>query len=194
MADRPSMQTTPTDFAPDAPAVPWKKGRGKLGAFKPLLGAWHSISETPMGPMSVTRTFEPMLDGAYIQLTAVWDTTSLRDDDAGNTEKSAEKKPKKHGKAKKPYTETCLFGVNRDKTVCFWSFTNDGKQQHGEAATAEDLPEGALVFEAEMPHGRARQAYFPHPDGGVRWVVENLTKKGWNRLVDHRYVPVPDAA
>jgi hypothetical protein len=45
----------------------------------------------------------------------------------------------------------------------------------------------AVGFEAEMPAGRARMAYWPATDGGFHWVVESRTKKGWNRFAEHRY-------
>jgi hypothetical protein len=51
----------------------WKKGRGKLGRFKPLLGKWRAEEESDMGPVVCTREFSRILDGAYIQLTATWE-------------------------------------------------------------------------------------------------------------------------
>ena len=51
----------------------WKKGRGKLGLFKPLLGKWRAEADSEMGPVVCTRDFTPILDGAYVQLTAEWE-------------------------------------------------------------------------------------------------------------------------
>lgn len=50
--------------------IVWKKGRGKLGIFAPLLGRWRAEADSPMGRVVCTRTFSKVLDGAYIQLTA----------------------------------------------------------------------------------------------------------------------------
>ena len=45
--------------------------------------------------------------------------------------------------------------------------------------------------EVAMVHaGIARQVYWPGEDGAVMWVVESRTKKGWNRFLEHRYLPV----
>jgi hypothetical protein len=40
-----------------------------------------------------------------------------------------------------------------------------------------------------MPAGIARQVYWPDDAQGFHWAVESQTKKGWNRFVDHLYVP-----
>jgi hypothetical protein len=69
----------------------------------------------------------------------------------------------------------------------FWSFTSDGKSSRGRLADATDLHAKAIGFEAQMPAGLARMVYWPHEEGGVRWVVESKTKKGWNRFVEHHY-------
>ena len=50
----------------------WKKGRGKLGVFAPLLGSWRARADTDMGPLVGERTFETMLGDKYVQLTARW--------------------------------------------------------------------------------------------------------------------------
>jgi hypothetical protein len=50
-----------------------------------------------------------------------------------------------------------------------------------------DLHPEAIGFEAHMPAGLARMAYWPEEGGGFHWVVESRTKKGWNRFVDHSY-------
>ena len=49
-----------------------KRGRGKLGALAPLIGNWEAQAETPMGTVRCTRSFTPILGGAYVQLTARW--------------------------------------------------------------------------------------------------------------------------
>ena len=53
-------------------AMVWKKGRGKLEIFQPLLGTWRAKAESPMRVVVCTRTFSKVLDGAYIQLEAQW--------------------------------------------------------------------------------------------------------------------------
>ncbi len=142
----------------------WKKGRGKLGIFEPLIGTWHADSESPRGPVRCRRTFEKVLGGKYIQLTASWEFTDST------------------------YEELALFGVGDDKTVHFWSFTSDGKRSSGQLADVSDIDPRAIGFEAQMPAGRARMAYWPAEEGFC-WVVESKTKKGWNRFTEHHYVP-----
>lgn len=80
-----------------------------------------------------------------------------------------------------------MLGVNKDKEVCFWSFTSDGKQSDGKLAPAEDIHPDAICFEAHMDAGFARQVYWPDEKEGFRWIVESKTKKGWNRFVEHHY-------
>jgi hypothetical protein len=141
----------------------WKKGRGKLGFLEPLLGKWQAKAQSEMGPVTCIRTFEPVLDAAYIQLTADWAF--------------------KGGS----YQEIALFGVGPDKQVHFWSFTSDKKQSQGMAADVSDLHPQAVGFEAQMPAGLARQAYWPDEADGFYWVVESKTQKGWNRFTEHHY-------
>lgn len=147
-------------------AVPltWKKGRGKLGPLAPLLGKWRAEADSPMGKVVCTRTFEKVLGGAYIQLTAVWEVEG-RDN----------------------YEEIALIGVGPDKNVHFWSFTSDKKQAQGTLADLSDIDPRAIGFEAEMPAGTGRMAYWPADDEGFRWVVEAKTKKGWSRFTEHHY-------
>ena len=142
----------------------WKKGRGKLGPFSNLLGSWicNKGSKDRTKP-ECTRVFEKHLDGKYIKLTVSW---NLGD---------------------KSYDELCMIGVTRDKEVNFWSFTSDGKNARGWMADVTDVHPEAIGFEADMPPGRARQAYYPHEDGGFVWVVESQTKKGWNRFVEQHF-------
>lgn len=144
----------------------WKKGRGKLGFFTPLLGNWETEPlQTEMGLIKVNRKFEKILDGKYIQLTCHWEI----------------------GTDGKSYDEHCIFGVGDDKKVCFWSYTSDGKRSEGWLSQAPDIHPQAICFEADMPSGRARQTYWPADEGGFLWAVESRTKKGWNRFVDHHY-------
>lgn len=147
----------------------WKKGRGKLGPFEPLLGKWVAEATSPMGPMRCTRTLEPILGGHYLQLTAEWVFGSMV-----------------KGKA---YRELALIGVGDDKQVCFWSFTSDGKRSEGKLADVTEVHPEAIGFEAQMPAGLARMIYWPDVDGGYHWAVESNTKKGWNRFTEHHYHP-----
>jgi hypothetical protein len=162
--------------------TPWKTGRGKLGFLDPLLGQWVAAADTPMGPLECTRSFERALGDAYVQLRAVWRipaAAKARDD------------PKVAALKKRgPYQETALFGVGDGGRVAFWSFTSDGKRSQGAVADVTDLHPQAVGFEAQMPAGLARQAYWPDEDGaGFYWVVESKTAKGWRRFTHHHYLP-----
>ena len=145
----------------------WKKGRGKLGIFEPLLGTWEVKTDSDLGPVHVTRVFTKSLGGKYVELRAQW------------TFKNSQ------------YQELALFGTDIDKKVKFWSFTSDGKNSKGEMAEATDIHPQAIGFEAQMPAGLARQVYWPDSEHGFFWIVESRTKKGWNRFVEHHYVPQP---
>jgi hypothetical protein len=149
----------------------WKKGRGKLGPFEPLLGTWTAEAESPMGHVHCTRAFERILDGRYLRLEARWRIGAAP---SGNE-----------------YDELAIIGAGDDGTVMFWSFTSDGKRSQGVMADVTDLHPEAIGFEADMPAGRARMAYWPDEGGGFHWVVESRTKKGWNRFVEHVYRPAP---
>jgi hypothetical protein len=140
----------------------WKKGRGKLGIFNPLLGQWECAASSPMGEVIVRRTTRKILTGKYIETKVHWKF------------------------AKSEYEERALFGVGKDAHVECWSFTSDGKQSHGVIADARDRHEQALGFEFQMPAGLARQVYSPC-ENGFNWIVESKTKKGWNRFVSHQY-------
>ncbi|XZF15570.1 hypothetical protein ACTHGU_05495 [Chitinophagaceae bacterium MMS25-I14] len=140
----------------------WKKGRGKLGALAPLLGSWTAVAASPMGQLKCTRTFEPILGGNYIQLTAIWDFT------------------------KSVYEEHAIIGI-RDGVLSFWSFTSDGKNSQGTLADGTDIHPEAICFEAQMPAGLARMIYWPNEEGGFNWAVESKNKKGWNRFTQHHY-------
>ena len=45
----------------------------------------------------------------------------------------------------------------------------------------------AIGFEAQMPAGPARMAYWPDAVEGFRWAVESKNKRGWKRFVEHHY-------
>jgi len=141
----------------------WKKGRGKLGAFAPLFGTWSAEAESPQGKVNCQRTFSKVLNDSHIHLRAVWHIGALT------------------------YEEVAFFGVDREGTTRFWSFTSDGKQSQGQIADVSELHPEALGFEAQMPAGLARQAYWPDDQDGFYWVVESRTRKGWNRFTEHRY-------
>jgi hypothetical protein len=143
----------------------WKKGRGKLGVFHNLLGAWITEADSEMGQVTCRREYSIVLEGKYIQLLAHWEFSG------------------------KTYDEITLIGVNAEKEVCFWSFTSDGKQSDGKLADMTELHPDAVGFHAEMPAGLARQGYWPDDGEGFHWVVEAKTKKGWTRMVDHHYRP-----
>tara|TARA_R110000868_G_scaffold166103_1_gene399990 strand:+ start:233 stop:691 length:459 start_codon:yes stop_codon:yes gene_type:complete len=149
----------------------WKKGRGKLGLFAPLLGSWVSASASAMGPTRCTRRFERVLDGQFVELRADW---VIGEADAT-----------------KRYSERALFGPGDDGTISFWSFTSDGKRSTGMLTSAPDIHPDAICFEADMPAGRARQVYWPHPVAGFHWAVESQTQTGWSRFVEHCYQASP---
>ena len=146
--------------------IEWKKGRGKLGQFKPLLGQWRAEADSDLGPVICQRTFQFALEGAYIQLTADWEYAS------GG------------------YKEIALIGVGPEGKIQFWSFTSDKKQAQGVLADVTDIHPQAIGFEAQMPAGLARQVYWPDERAGFRWVVESKTKQGRNRFTQHHYLPV----
>jgi hypothetical protein len=141
----------------------WKKGRGKLGIFAPLMGVWVAQADSPQGPVTCRRSFSKTLNNSHISLSALWQIGQLN------------------------YEELALFGSDRDGKLRFWSFTSDGKQSQGELAEANDVHPEALCFEADMPAGRARQIYWPDEAGGFYWAVESQTKKGWSRFTQHHY-------
>lgn len=144
----------------------WKKGRSKLGLFDPLVGMWRAEADSEMGKVICTRTFSRVLDGAYIQLIADWNFVN------------------------RSYKEIALIGIGPDGNIKFWSFTSDKKQSNGNLADVTDIHPKAIGFEAEMPAGLARMAYWPDDEEGFNWVVESKTKKGWNRLTEHHYTQI----
>ena len=142
-------------------ATSWKKGRGKMGFMAPLLGAWRAeVPETPMGQVICVRTYEKALGGKFIRLVADWDI----------------------GEGKVTYREEAFYGLSREKVPSFWSFTSDGGTSTGVLADASDLHPEAFGFEADMPAGRARMAFWPDGDG-FSWVTQSQTKKGWNAII-----------
>jgi len=141
----------------------WKKGRGKLGIFDPLLGTWTANADTPLGPVSCTRSLAKTLSGSYLELRVEWKFL------------------------KGSYLETALIGVRADGKVAFWSFTSDGKHSQGELTDASDVHAEALAFVAEMPAGTARMVYWPDEENGFHWAVESKNKKGWKRFSEHHY-------
>jgi hypothetical protein len=141
----------------------WKKGRGKLGPLTPLLGNWKARADTPIGPVNCTRSFTPVLGGKYIHLKAVWEF------------------------GKGAYEELAIYGVGENGTVSFWSFTSDGKRSEGSIADVTDIHPEAVGFEAQMPAGLARMAYWPDEAGGFHWAVESKNQKGWRRFTEHHY-------
>lgn len=143
-------------------SINWKKGRGKLGVFKPLIGTWLAEGNSPMGMMKCKRTFKPILNGTYIELNAQWQFGT------------------------KMYEEIAIIGMNNN-TLSFWSFTNDGKKSEGKLADGTDIHPEAICFEAEMPAGLARMVYWPDEVEGFKWVVESKVKNGWNRFTEHHY-------
>ena len=144
----------------------WKKGRGRLGLFEPLMGNWQAEAESDMGSVKCTREFKKILSGKYIQMEVNW----VFED--------------------RTYTELAMIGVNNEKEVCFWSFTSDGKQSEGKLSDATDVHPEAIGFEAQMPAGLARMVYWPDNDESFHWIVESKTQKGWNRFVEHHYLPL----
>jgi hypothetical protein len=142
----------------------WKKGRGKLGIFEPLIGRWKAEAQTPMGPIKCTRTFSKLHGDKWIILEANWEFSGS-----------------------KHYIEHAVYGVDSDGRIAFWSFTSDGKHSHGYHTEAADIHAEAIAFEAQMPAGLARMTYWPGNDGSMNWAVESKTKKGWNRFTHHLY-------
>lgn len=149
--------------------MPQSSLKKPLRALEPLLGTWRHAGDSDLGALACTRTFAPILDGHGVRLEAVW----TYDD------------PKRGD-----YLELCVFGPGRDGGIGFESFINDGSRSHGVLTEAADLDAGAISFEAQMPHGLARQTYSPDGEGGWRWRVERKVKAGWSLLAEHVYQPV----
>jgi hypothetical protein len=150
----------------------WKRGRGRLGILHPLLGRWEARADSPMGPVRCTRIFTPILATTRIRLDARWEFA-----EGG-------------GADSRVYEELAIIGAGDDGRVRFWSFTSDGKSSQGVVADVTDIHPSAVGFEAQMPAGLARMAYWPDENGGFRWAVESRNTKGWRRFVEHRYRPL----
>ena len=142
----------------------WKKGRGKLGVLDPLLGDWIADEVTPRGTVRCRRTLTKTLGGTRIEMRVRWEFGKDR-----------------------AYDELAIIGVGDDRAVRFWSFTSDGKRSEGVIADVSDVHPEAIGFEAQMPAGLARMAYWPDEEGGFRWAVESRNRKGWNRFTEHHY-------
>src|SRR5262249_4945481 len=128
-----------------------------------LIGDWKAEAATPIGPVSCTRIFTPILGGTRIQLTARW-----------KFEKGT-------------YEELAIIGMNADGKLAIWSFTSDGKSSAGTITDVSDIHPEAIGFEAQMPAGLARMAYWPDDVDGCHWAVESKNKKGWHRFTEHHY-------
>ena len=146
--------------------MPWKKGRGKLGFLAPLIGSWVAVADSPMGRVRCSRTFAQVLNGHYIELRARWDIGP------GKT-----------------YEEIALIGPTDAGEVGFWSFTSDGKRSTGLVTDVTDIQKDAIGFQAQMPAGIARMAYWPDGEDGFHWAVESKNARGWKRFTEHHYRP-----
>ena len=73
--------------------------------------------------------------------------------------------------------------MDAEGVVGFWSFTSDKKQSLGKLADVTDIHPQAFGFEAQMPAGLARQAYWPDDEAGFFWAVESRTKKAGTGLL-----------
>ncbi|MES2477971.1 MAG: hypothetical protein V4561_02715 [Bacteroidota bacterium] len=144
--------------------INWKKGRGKLGVFDPLIGKWicNKGSKDRMNPECI-RTFKYDLGNSYIIENITW---FLGD---------------------KNYEDHTIIGLDGSKNITFWSFTSDGKNSTGKLSDVSDIHDLAFGFEATMPAGIARQIFWPDEKEGFNWAVESKTKKGWNRFVQQHF-------
>lgn len=156
-----------------APKTTWKKGRGKLGFLRPLLGTWTAQADSPMGPLYCHRTFAEILGGTVIRLEARWEFGASH--------------PPSTGHPRSAYEELALISAGEDKAVHFWSFTSDGKRSTGTVSDVSALHPEAIGFEAQMPAGVARMVYWPEGADGFVWVVEARHAKGWRRFTEHHY-------
>jgi hypothetical protein len=147
----------------------WKKARGRMGPMAPLIGRWKAMAETPMGPVACVRDYQRFGD-LYVRLDAEWLFKSKAAD-------------------MKSYREVCMFGPDKEGALTFWSYTTDGKKSSGQLAEATDIHPQSVCFEAGMDAGLARQVFWPAESGGMHWIVEARTKKGWSRMAEHHYRP-----
>lgn len=151
----------------------WKKGRGKLGLFAPLHGCWLAEADSERGPLRCHRSLQPALGGSFLRLEVRWEFSGAA--------------------AGQGYEELALIGLGEDGRPAYWSYTSDGKRSEGRLADVTDIHPEAIGFEARMPAGLARQAYWPAEGGGFHWAVEARNQKGWKRFTEHRYLAAPAA-
>ncbi len=146
--------------------INWKKGRGKLGVFNPIIGTWicNKDSKDRMNPQCI-RDYKQGLGNNYIIGHITW---FLGD---------------------KNYEDHTIIGLDDAKVISAWSFTSDGKNSIGKYADVSDIHALAFGFEANMPAGIARQVFWPDEKEGFHWAVESKTKKGWNRFVHQHFTP-----
>ena len=131
--------------------------------FTPLLDKpWVAEGDGPMGNYTCERRFERVLDGKYVRMSVAWRF-------GDNT-----------------YDEIAMFARDPgEKKLTFWSFTSDGKNSRGVNVAVDDVPDGAIVFEANMPGGLARMMFWTSEKRSrLHFAVENSTKKGWNRMLE----------
>ena len=147
-------------------AAQWTKGSGKLGAFAPLIGSWVAEANSPMGAVTCTRVFAFVLGDNYVQLNAHWQFGA--------------------GPNAMSYDEIALYGIV-DGRITFWSFTSDGQRSDGALADTTELHAESIGFEANMPAGLARMAYWPAEDGSMHWAADARTHDGWTRMTEHLY-------
>ena len=147
------------------PKAKLKKGLRRL---EPLLGQWVHMGDSGLGKLTCNRHFSSLLDGHRVRLDAIWSYDDPKRSD---------------------YVELCIFGLNKDGVLGFHSFVNDGTSSNGLLADADELVETTICFEAQMPHGLARQTYWPDEVGGWNWKVERKLKSGWSPIIEQAYRP-----
>ena len=97
-------------------AMVWKKARGKLGAFAPLLGTWSADAESPQGPIRCQRTFSKVLRESHIHLQLARIDLLLFPDDKSDLVKSSgttwDEVVKDADKAGQPIPDPFAIGAN----------------------------------------------------------------------------------
>ena len=145
----------------------WKNGRGAMGRMAPLLGQWVAEEDSKLGPVRVELRFALAAGNTTVVKQAIW---WLR--------------------GKKSYEEIAVFCKGDEAPLEFVSFTSDGRRSEGRVTADQDAPSDALVFQAQMPAGLARMLYWKETREGFHWAVESRGKKGWNRFIQHHYLPL----
>ena len=140
-------------------------GTSPLSVLDPVIGAWVAEGDTATGTYRCERRFDRVLHSSHVQCVVTWILPG------------------------RDHEELAVFGADPAGTLRMWSFTSDGRQSTGRLADAADLPGANVAFEAEMPSGLARFAFWPEP-GGLRFVVEAQAGGGWTRFLEHAYVPL----